>query len=241
MIGIVVLAMANFMAVLDLTIVNISIPHIAGSLAISPTEGTWAITSYAVAEAIMVPLTGWLAARFGPVRVFMTATIGFGIFSLLCGFSQSLPMLITARVLQGIMGGPLMPMSQTLLLRIAPPERRNLALGLWTMTTILGPIAGPLVSGLLADSWGWPWSFFVNVPVAVLCSTLAWRILTKFETKTVRKKIDFVGLALMITFIGALQIMMDNGENDDWFGSSFIVTLGIIALIGFLAASCSGS
>src|SRR5581483_7298779 len=161
--GVMVLAMANFMAVLDMTIVNISIPHIAGSLAISPTEGTWAITSYAVAEAIMVPLTGWLAARFGPVRVFMTGAAGFGVFSLLCGLSTSLPMLIFARIMQGVMGGPLMPMSQTLLMRVAPPERRNMALGIWTMTTILGPIAGPLVAGSLADSWGWPWSFFVNV------------------------------------------------------------------------------
>src|SRR6201996_7968057 len=138
--GVMVLAMANFMAVLDMTIVNISIPHIAGSLAISPTEGTWAITSYAVAEAIMVPLTGWLAARFGPVRVFITAAGSFGVFSLLCGLSTSLPMLVATRVMQGIMGGPLMPMSQTLLMRIAPPERRNMALGIWTMTTILGPI-----------------------------------------------------------------------------------------------------
>ncbi len=233
--GIMVLAMANFMAVLDMTIVNIAIPHIAGSLAISPTEGTWAITSYAVAEAIMVPLTGWLASRFGPVRVFVTATLAFGMFSLLCGLSQSLPMLVFARVMQGVTGGPLMPMSQTLLLRISPPNQRNLALGLWTMTTILGPIAGPLVSGSLADSWGWPWAFFINVPIAVLCSTLAWRMLTKFETKLVKNPIDFVGLALMITWIGALQIMMDNGENDDWFASPFILGLAAIALVGFLA------
>jgi MFS transporter, DHA2 family, multidrug resistance protein len=233
--GIVVLAMANFMAVLDMTIVNIAIPHIAGSLAISPTEGTWAITSYAVAEAIMVPLTGWLASRFGPVRVFVTATLAFGMFSLLCGLSQSLPMLVFARVMQGVTGGPLMPMSQTLLLRISPPNQRNLALGLWTMTTILGPIAGPLVSGSLADSWGWPWAFFINVPIAVLCSTLAWRMLTKFETKLVKNPIDFVGLTLMITWIGALQIMMDNGENDDWFASPFILSLAAIALVGFLA------
>jgi DHA2 family multidrug resistance protein len=234
-IGVMVLAMANFMAVLDMTIVNISIPHIAGSLAISPTEGTWAITSYAVAEAIMVPLTGWLASRFGPVRVFMTGAAGFGVFSLLCGFSTSLPMLIFARVMQGVMGGPLMPMSQALLMRIAPPERRNMALGIWTMTTILGPIAGPLVAGTLADSWGWPWSFFVNVPVAIICVVLASSILTKFETKTVKKPIDFVGLAMMVTFIGALQIMMDNGENDDWFSSNFIVSLAVIAGVFFLA------
>ena len=233
--GVMVLAMANFMAVMDMTIVNISIPHIAGSLAISPTEGTWAITSYAVAEAIMVPLTGWLAARFGPVRVFMTGAAGFGIFSLLCGLSTSLPMLIFARVMQGVMGGPLMPMSQTLLMRIAPPERRNMALGIWTMTMILGPIAGPLVAGTLADSWGWPWSFFINVPVALTCVMLASSILVKFETKTVKKRIDFVGLALMVIFIGAFQVMMDNGENDDWFSSNFIISLAVVAGVFFLA------
>lgn len=233
--GVMVLAMANFMAVLDMTIVNISIPHIAGSLAISPTEGTWAITSYAVAEAIMVPLTGWLASRFGPVRVFITGAAGFGIFSLLCGLSQSLPMLIFARVMQGVMGGPLMPMSQALLMRVAPPERRNMALGIWTMTTILGPIAGPLVAGTLADSWGWPWSFFVNVPVALICVMLASSILTKFESPIVKKPIDFVGLAMMVTFIGALQIMMDNGENKDWFSSNFIISLAVIAGVFFLA------
>ena len=120
--GIAVLAMANFMAVLDMTIVNVSVPHIAGSMAVSVNEGTWAITSYSIAEAVMVPLTGWLAQRFGPVRVFTTAALGFGACSLLCGLSVNMPMLVTLRVMQGLMGGPLMPMSQTLLLRIAPPK-----------------------------------------------------------------------------------------------------------------------
>jgi DHA2 family multidrug resistance protein len=233
--GIAVLAMANFMAVLDMTIVNVSVPHIAGSMAISVNEGTWAITSYSIAEAVMVPLTGWLAQRFGPVRVFTTAALGFGTCSLLCGLSTNMPMLVTLRVMQGLMGGPLMPMSQTLLLRIAPPEKRNMALGLWTMTTILGPIAGPVLGGLFADTWGWPWSFYINVPIAILCSTLALRMLSKFETKTVKLPIDFVGLGLLIIWVGALQIMFDNGENDDWFQSGFIVSVALIALVGFLA------
>ena len=177
-VAILVLAMANFMSVLDMTIVNVAIPHIAGSLAISTTEGTWAITSYAVAEAVMVPLTGWLAARFGAVRVFTIAALGFGVFSFLCGLSTSLPFLVMCRVMQGVMGGPLMPMSQTLLLRVAPPKHRNLALGLWTMTTILAPVAGPLVSGVFSDSIGWPWAFYINVPIAITCAMLAWRLLT---------------------------------------------------------------
>ena len=229
-----VLAMANFMAVLDMTIVNVSVPHIAGSMAVSVNEGTWAITSYSIAEAVMVPLTGWLAQRFGPVRVFTTAALGFGICSLLCGLSVNMPMLVTLRILQGLMGGPLMPMSQTLLLRIAPPEKRNMALGLWTMTTILGPIAGPVLGGIFSDSWGWPWAFFINVPVAILCSTLAVRILAKYETPTVRRPIDYVGLGLLISWVGALQIVFDNGENYDWFQSSFIVTFALIAFVGFI-------
>jgi len=234
-VAILVLAMANFMSVLDMTIVNVAIPHIAGSLAISTTEGTWAITSYAVAEAIMVPLTGWLAARFGAVRVFTIAALGFGVFSFLCGLSTSLPFLVMCRVMQGVMGGPLMPMSQTLLLRVAPPKHRNLALGLWTMTTILAPVAGPLVSGVFSDSIGWPWAFYINVPIAITCATLAWRLLTKFDGVRVRNPMDYVGLSLLIVWVGALQIMLDNGEDLDWFASSFIVTLAIIALLGFLS------
>ena len=233
--GIATLAMANFMAVLDMTIVNVSVPHIAGSMAVSVSEGTWAITSYAVAEAVMVPLTGWLAERFGPVRVFSTAALAFGICSMLCGLATSLPMLVTVRVMQGLAGGPLMPMSQTLLLRIAPAEKRNMALGLWTMTTILGPIAGPVLGGLFSDTWGWPWAFYINVPIAVICTTLVLRTLSQFETPTVKKPIDYVGLALLIIWVGALQIMLDNGENDDWFASNFIVTLSIIALVGFIS------
>jgi len=232
--GIATLAMANFMAVLDMTIVNVSVPHIAGSMAVSVNEGTWAITSYSIAEAVMVPLTGWLAQRFGPVKVFTTAALGFGICSLLCGLSVNMPMLVTLRILQGLMGGPLMPMSQTLLLRVAPPEKRNMALGLWTMTTILGPIAGPVLGGLFSDSWGWPWAFFINVPVAILCSTLAVRILAKYETPTTKRPIDYVGLGLLIAWVGALQIVFDNGENDDWFQSGFIVTFALIALVGFI-------
>jgi DHA2 family multidrug resistance protein len=234
-VAILVLAMANFMSVLDLTIVNVAIPHIAGTLAISPTEGTWAITSYAVAEAITVPLTGWLAARFGAVRVFVIAALGFALFSTLCGLSSSLPFLVAFRVGQGLMGGPLMPMSQTLLLRVAPAKQRNLALGLWTMTTILAPVAGPLVSGVLSDSVGWPWAFYINVPIAITCATLAWQLLRRFDGAHVRNPMDYVGLSLLIVWVGALQIMLDNGEDLDWFGSNFIVTLAIIALLGFLS------
>jgi MFS transporter, DHA2 family, multidrug resistance protein len=232
---IILLALANFMAVLDLTIVNVAVPHIAGSLAVSPNEGTWAITSYAVAEAITVPLTGWLAARFGAVRVFVTAAALFGLFSMLCGFAPSLSLLVVFRVLQGLSGGPLMPMSQTLLLRVTPPRHAQLGLGLQTMTTILAPIAGPVLGGVLTDTIGWPWAFFINIPISIFVAFSVWNLLKSREIGTVRQPVDYLGLTLLVIWIGALQIMLDNGQDDDWFASSFIVTLAIVAVLGFIA------
>lgn len=232
---IVLLALANFMAVLDLTIVNVAVPHIAGSLAVSPNEGTWAITSYAVAEAITVPLTGWLAARFGAVRVFVTAALSFGVFSMLCGFAPTLSSLVIFRVMQGFSGGPLMPMSQTLLLRVTPPRHAQLGLGIQTMTTILAPIAGPVLGGVLTDTIGWPWAFFINVPVSIFVAFSVWRLLKSREIATVRQPVDYVGLALLVVWIGALQIMLDNGQDADWFASLFIVALAVIAVLGFVA------
>lgn len=232
---ILLLSLANFMAVLDLTIVNVAVPHIAGSLAVSPNEGTWAITSYAVAEAITVPLSGWLAARFGPVRIFVTAAACFGLFSMLCGFSTSLGMLVVFRVCQGLSGGPLMPMSQTLLMRVTPPKHVQLGLGLQTMTTIVAPIAGPVLGGILTDSVGWPWAFFINIPVAIFVSFSVWRLLRSRDTEKVRQPVDYIGLGMLVLWIGALQIMLDNGEDKDWFSSPFIVTLAIVAAIGFVA------
>ncbi len=232
---ILLLALANFMAVLDLTIVNVAVPHIAGSLAVSPNQGTWVITSYAVAEAITVPLTGWLAARFGAVHVFVTAAVLFGLFSMLCGFAPTLSLLVVFRVLQGLSGGPLMPMSQTLLLRVTPPKHAQLGLGLQTMTTILAPIAGPVLGGLLTDSVGWPWAFFINIPISIFVAFSVWRLLKSREIATIRQPVDYVGLALLVIWIGALQIMLDNGQDADWFASSFIVTLAVVATIGIIA------
>jgi DHA2 family multidrug resistance protein len=229
------LALANFMAVLDLTIVNVAVPHIAGSLAVSPNQGTWAITSYAVAEAITVPLSGWLAGRFGAVRVFSIAAASFGFFSLLCGFAPSLSFLVIFRVLQGFSGGPLMPMSQALLMRVTPPKQVQLGLGLQTMTTIIAPIAGPVLGGILTDSVGWPWAFFINVPISIFVSLAVWRLLKSRQAETVRLPIDYVGLGLLVLWVGALQIMLDNGQDDDWFNSPFIVTLCVVAALGFLA------
>jgi MFS transporter, DHA2 family, multidrug resistance protein len=229
------IALANFVVVLDITIANVSVPHIAGGLAISPTQGTWVITSYAVADAISVPLSGWLAARFGAVRLFVYALIGFGFFSMMCGLSSSLGMLVVFRVCQGFLGGPLMPLSQTLLMRVFSRKRAPLATAVWAMTTVCAPIAGPILGGQISDGWSWPWIFFINLPVVLFCIIMAIRTLKPFETPITKSPIDVVGLVLLIIWVAAFQMMLDNGRENDWFGSPFVVVLAIIAVIGFAA------
>eukprot|EP01037_Dinobryon_pediforme_P028014 gene28014-31111_t len=228
----VVLALTNFMVVLDTTIANVSVAHISGSLGISSTQGTWVITSYAVAEAICVPLTGWLAGRFGTVKTFIFGMLGFGLFSMLCGSSNSLTMLVACRIGQGLCGGPLMPLSQTLLLRIFPKEQQGQAMGLWAMTTVTAPILGPILGGTISDSWSWHWIFFINIPIAALCAFGAHRLLSSAETGTEKLAMDKIGLALLVIWIGALQIMLDIGREHDWFGDTLIVILAIVAAIG---------
>lgn len=229
------LAMANFMAVLDTSIANVSVPNIAGGLAVSPDEGTWVITSYGVAEAITVPLTGWLAARFGTVRVFTSAIALFALFSALCGLAPSLGALVVFRICQGLSGGPMIPLSQTLLLRVFPKEKAGQAIALWSMTTVVAPIAGPLLGGFLCDNYGWEWVFYINLPIAALAAFLAFRNLPGFETDTRRAPVDFVGMGLLVVWVGSLQIMLDKGKELDWFNSPFIVTLLVTAAVGFCA------
>lgn len=230
----IVLAGANFIAVLDMTIANVSVPNIAGSLGISSSQGTWVITCYSVAEAITVPLTGWLAARFGAVRVFTTAMGAFGVFSAICGFSTSFTMLVVGRILQGVAGGPLIPLSQMLLLRIFPKEKAAAATALWAMTTLTAPILGPILGGWLCDSYSWQMIFLINVPLALIMAPFALKMLRRFETKLERSPIDLIGLSIMIVAVGALQLMLDLGKEHDWFESSMIVWLGIVAAIGIV-------
>ncbi|MEA5098395.1 MAG: DHA2 family efflux MFS transporter permease subunit [Burkholderiaceae bacterium] len=231
----IVLAVANFIAVLDMTIANVSVASIAGNLGATNSQGTWVITSYAVAEAITVPLTGWLAARFGAVRVFTCAMGMFGICSALCGMAESLGFLVAARVLQGLSGGPMMPLSQTLLLRIFPKEKAGAANGLWAMTTLVAPVVGPVLGGWLCDNYTWHWIFFINVPIALACGWIAWQMLKRYEQQLDDSPIDKVGLALLIVWVGALQIMLDEGKDLDWFSSPIIVVLALVTVIGFAA------
>lgn len=228
-----VLALTNFMVVLDLTIANVSVPHIAGNMGISPDQGTWIITSYAVAEAISVPLTGWLSQRFGVLKVYLFGMMGFGIFSLLCGLSLTLGMIVLCRVGQGLCGGPLMPVTQTLLMRVFPPEQRGRAMGLWAMTTMLAPALGPILGGFISDNWSWHWIFFINIPIAVGCFLGGYAMLRPIDTPTQKNPIDLVGLGLLIFWIGCLQVMLDIGRDRDWFGDPLIVALAILAGIGF--------
>ena len=227
------LSLATFIVILDTTIINVAIPHIAGAFAASTSEGTWAITSYAVAEAFTVPLSGWLVARFGVVRTFLVCIIGFAVFSMLCGIASSMTMLVVFRVFQGLCGGPLMPASQTLIMRVTPPHRVELAMGLWMMTTILAPIAGPILGGILADGIGWRWAFYINIPVAIFCALGAWWLFRGRETRMSKAPIDFVGLGLLALWVGALQIMLDNGQNEDWFASPWILGLLVVSVLGF--------
>ncbi len=231
----VLLALANFVAVLDLSIANVSVPNISGALGASTSQGVWIITSYAVAEAITVPLTGWLAGRFGAVRTFATALIGFGLASALCGLAPSLGFLVAFRVIQGVCGGPLMALSQTLLLQIFPPKQQPAAMGLWAVTTLVAPVCGPILGGYLCDTFGWGSIFMVNVPVAILAGFLVWRTLSRYEGETRRAPFDAVGLGLLIVWIAALQILLDLGKQLDWFQSPTIVALAVTAAIGFAA------
>lgn len=231
----ILLAAANFLAVLDMTIVNVSVPNIAGGLAVPPNEGTWVITSYAVAEAIIVPLTGWLATRFGTVRVFALSIIGFGTFSALCGLAPSLDTLVLLRVLQGLAGGMLMPLSQTLLMQIFPKRQQPLAMTIWSMTTLVAPVLGPVLGGLLCNDFDWPSIFWVNVPIALIAGPIVWRILNSQETAIQRQRIDAVGLGLLVLWVGALQIVLDTGKDHDWFASTEIRVLALLAAVGFAA------
>ncbi len=231
----VMLAMANFLAVLDMTIANVTVPNIAGALGVSSSQGTWVITTYAVAEAISVLLSGWLAARFGAVRVFTLVVLVFGIFSLLCGLSTSLNMLLAMRLFQGMAGGPLLALSLTLLMRIFPPNKHMQAMGLYAMTTLVAPVLGPVLGGWICDHYSWPWVFFINVPLALLFSTVVWILLRRYEEPLIKNPVDKVGFVLMVIWVGALQIMLDEGKDLDWFGSEGIRILAIVAVIGFFA------
>jgi len=229
------LAMGTFMQVLDTTIANVSLPTIAGNLGASTDQSTWIITSFVVANGIGVPLTGWLMNRYGVVKVFVLSVLGFTIASFLCGMAWSLESLVFFRTLQGAVSGPIIPGSQALMLSIFPSDRRPAALAIWSITTLVAPICGPLLGGYISDSFHWGWIFLINVPVGLIVAFLCWGNLEHRETATCKLPIDAVGLGLLVVWAGALQIMLDTGKNADWFESTRIITLAVISALGFIA------
>jgi DHA2 family multidrug resistance protein len=231
----VALALGTFMQVLDTTIANVSIPTIAGNLGVSTDQGTWVITAFAVANGVSVPLTGWLMQRFGVVRTFVVSVVLFTLASLLCGIAWSLPSLVAFRVMQGGVSGPMIPGSQALLINVFGPNKRSTALTIWSITTFVAPIAGPLLGGYISDNYVWPWIFLINVPVGVICAVVCWNNLGSEETPTRKLPIDYVGFILLFIWVGALQIMLDKGKDLDWLHSSTIVVLLILTVIACAA------
>lgn len=230
----VALALGTFMQVLDSSIANVSLPTIAGNLGVSTDQSTWVITSFAVSNGVAVPLTGWLMGRYGVVRTFVLSVLLFTVASFLCGIAWSLSELVVFRVLQGAVSGPLIPGSQALLISIFPPNKRTTALGIWSITTLVAPICGPVLGGYISDNFSWGWIFLINVPVGIVCAVLCWRNLSARELSSQRLPIDTVGLGLLVLWVGALQVMLDTGKDADWFNSTQIIVLGLVAVVVFI-------
>jgi DHA2 family multidrug resistance protein len=231
--GTLALSLATFMNVLDTSIANVSLSAIGGDLGVSTTQATWVITSFGVANAITVPLTGWLSQRFGAVRLFIASITLFSLASLMCGQATSLQELILFRIIQGAVAGPMIPLSQALLLSSFPKTKAGSALAIWSMTTLIAPVMGPLLGGWITDNVAWPWIFYINVPVGGLAAATTFYIYRRRETARRKLPIDGVGLGLLMLWVGALQVMLDKGQELDWFNSSAIVALGLTALVGF--------
>jgi DHA2 family multidrug resistance protein len=223
---------ATFMEVLDTTVVNVSLPHIAGSLSSTIDEATWALTSYLVANAIILPMTGWLASMFGRKNLLMLSVVGFTASSFLCGLAPTLPMLILFRIMQGATGGALQPLSQAVLLEAFPPQDRGKAMAFWALGIVVAPILGPVLGGWLTDSYSWRWVFYINIPVGI--ASIVMTKLYIFDPPYLRaqsRKVDYWGIGMLAVGIGALQFVLDKGQEDDWFSSTTIVVLSVLAAV----------
>jgi DHA2 family multidrug resistance protein len=235
----VVVALAAFMEVLDTSIANVALPYMAGSLGASNDESTWVLTSYLVSNAIVLPISGWFASVIGRKRFFMICLVIFTLSSLLCGFAPSLGAIILFRVLQGAGGGGLQPMAQAILADTFPPQKRGLAFALYGITTIIAPTIGPTLGGWITDNYTWRWIFFINLPVGIMTLFLVYRLVEDppwaKRTAGAGIKFDYIGVALLALGVGALQVMLDKGQEDDWFGSRFILTLAILAAVGLIS------
>lgn len=226
------LALAVFMQVMDGTIANVSLPTIAGNLGVTPSQSAWVITTFTLCNAIALPLTGFLVRRIGQVRLFLWATLLFTLSSLLCGLAWNMEALLLFRALQGLVAGPMIPTTQALMLSIYPQERRSFALSVIAMVTVVAPIAGPLLGGWITERYAWEWAFLINVPIGLLACSVVFDQLGKRVESTVQSKVDYVGLAALIIGVGALQLVLDKGNDEDWFHSDMIIIASVIAVIG---------
>ena len=225
------LGLGTFLVSLDFAIANVAIPNISGNMAASASQGTWAITSFAAANAVALPLTGWLAKRFGEVRLFVGSAILFTLASLLCGLATNLPTLIGWRIVQGLVSGPMLPLSQAILLHHFPVRLKGMAMAVVSMTVTIAPLTGPILGGLITDNWSWPWIFYINIPLGVLCAALVWFSLRDHETDRVNLPIDKVGLLLLVIAVVCLQVLVDKGRELDWLNSTQIIVLAILVVI----------
>src|SRR6476646_9769913 len=227
---------ATFMEVLDTTVVNVSLPHIAGSLSVSTDEAAWALTSYLVANAIILPMTGWIASYFGRKRTLLVAVFGFTAASFLCGLATSLPMLIFFRVIQGATGGALQPLSQAVMLEAFPPKDRGKAMAFWGLGIVVAPMLGPVIGGWLTDNYSWRWVFYINLPVGLAALTMCKIfIFDPIYIQRRSRRVDWWGIGLLAVGIGSLQIALDLGQEHDWFSSPFITALIVTSVIGVVA------
>ena len=228
---------ATFMEVLDTTVVNVSLPHIAGNLSATIDEATWVLTSYLVANAIILPMTGWLASTFGRKRLMMAAVVGFTTSSFLCGLAPNLASLIVFRIIQGATGGVMQPLSQAVLLEAFPPKDRGKAMGFWGLGIVVAPILGPVLGGWLTDAYSWRWVFYINIPVGI--ASLVMTQLYIFDPPYLRgsagKSIDYWGIGMLAVGIGALQYVLDKGQQDDWFASNLILALAVVSAVCIVA------
>jgi DHA2 family multidrug resistance protein len=227
---------ATFMEVLDTTVVNVSLPHIASTMSATTEEATWALTSYLVANAIILPMTGWLATVLGRKRLLMWSTTGFTLASFLCGIAPNLASLVIFRIIQGATGGALQPLSQAVLLESFKPEDRGRAMGFWGLGIVVAPILGPVLGGWVTENYSWRWVFYINLPVGI--ASLIMTQLYVFDPPYLRRdtfRIDYWGMGLLVVGIGALQYVLDKGQQEDWFASTLIATLAVVAAIGLIA------
>lgn len=228
------LGLGTFIQILDTSIANVAISYIAGELGVAPNQGTWVITSFAISNAVVLALAGWLSHRFGLVHLFVWSTALFSVTSWLCGIAWNLPILIFFRILQGASAGALIPISQALLLLNYPEDRKGLALGFWAMIVVVAPILGPIIGGYITYNYSWPWIFYINIPLGFLSSFLTWYLLKDRESPTHDDPIDLVGLLLLVISVGALQVFLDKGNELDWLSSDFIRLLLITSIIAFI-------